>query len=36
LVEILDGKKPANTPAIRVDLVPGSTERYSGAGYTIL
>ncbi len=36
LVDILDGKKPANTPAIRVDLVPGSTERYSGGGYTIM
>jgi CubicO group peptidase (beta-lactamase class C family) len=36
LIEILDGKKPANTPAIRVDLVPGSTERYSGGGYTIM
>ena len=36
LVEILDGKKPANTPAIRVDLVPGTTERYSGGGYTIM
>jgi len=36
LVDILDGRKPANTPAIRVDLVPGSTERYSGGGYTIM
>jgi CubicO group peptidase (beta-lactamase class C family) len=36
LIEILDGKPPANTPAIRVDLVPGSTERYSGGGYTIM
>lgn len=36
LLEILDGKQPANTPPIRVDLVPGSTERYSGGGYTIL
>jgi CubicO group peptidase (beta-lactamase class C family) len=36
LIEILDGKKPANTPPIRVDLVPGSTERYSGGGYTIM
>lgn len=36
LVDILDGKKPANTPAIRVDLVPGTTERYSGGGYTVM
>jgi len=36
LIEILDGVKPANTPAIRVDLVPGTTERYSGGGYTIM
>jgi CubicO group peptidase (beta-lactamase class C family) len=36
LIEILDGVKPANTPAIRVDLVPGGTERYSGGGYTIM
>jgi CubicO group peptidase (beta-lactamase class C family) len=36
LVEILDGKKPSNTPAIRVDTVPGTTWRYSGGGYTIM
>ena len=36
LVEILDGKKPANTPPIRVDLLPGTKERYSGGGYTIM
>jgi CubicO group peptidase (beta-lactamase class C family) len=36
LIEILDGKPPANTPAIRVDTVPGSIGRYSGGGYTIL
>jgi CubicO group peptidase (beta-lactamase class C family) len=36
LIEILDGKKPANTDAIRVDQVPGTTERYSGGGYTIM
>jgi CubicO group peptidase (beta-lactamase class C family) len=35
LVQILDGEKPANTPAIRVDLVPGTKERYSGGGITI-
>jgi CubicO group peptidase (beta-lactamase class C family) len=36
LVQILDGAKPANTPAIRVDVVPGSLWRYSGGGYTIM
>jgi len=36
LVEILDGAKPANTAAIRVDVVPGSTSRYSGGGYTVM
>lgn len=25
LLQVLDGVKPANTPAIRVDVVPGST-----------
>jgi len=35
LVQILDGEKPANTPAIRVDLVPGTRVRYSGGGVTI-
>jgi CubicO group peptidase (beta-lactamase class C family) len=36
LVEILDGKKPANTAPIRVDIVPGTLFRYSGGGYTIM
>jgi CubicO group peptidase (beta-lactamase class C family) len=36
LVEILDGKSPANTPAVRVDAVPGAIWRYSGGGYTVL
>jgi CubicO group peptidase (beta-lactamase class C family) len=36
LVQILDGVKPANTPAIRVDIVPGSKMRYSGGGYVVL
>jgi len=30
LVQVLDGEKPANTPAIRVDMLPGSKWRYSG------
>lgn len=33
--QILDGVKPANTGAVRVDLVPGSAFRYSGGGYTV-
>jgi CubicO group peptidase (beta-lactamase class C family) len=32
----LDGKKPANTAAIRVDVIPGSIWRYSGGGYTLM
>jgi CubicO group peptidase (beta-lactamase class C family) len=35
LVEIFNGEKPANTAPIRVDLVPGTRERYSGGGVTI-
>jgi CubicO group peptidase (beta-lactamase class C family) len=36
LVQVLDGAKPANTAAIRVDTVPGSQWRYSGGGYTVM
>jgi len=36
IVDVLDGKKPANTPPIRVDIVPGTLLRYSGGGYTIM
>jgi CubicO group peptidase (beta-lactamase class C family) len=35
LVQILNGEKPANTEPIRVDIVPGTQERYSGGGVTI-
>ena len=35
LVQIFNGEKPANTASIRVDLVPGTTVRYSGGGVTI-
>ena len=35
LAQILDGKAPANTPPIRVDLVPGMAFLYSGGGITI-
>ncbi len=33
--QILDGAKPANTPPIRVDAVPGTLYRYSGGGYVL-
>jgi CubicO group peptidase (beta-lactamase class C family) len=36
LVEVLDGKGPANTKPIRSDAVPGTAWRYSGGGYTVL
>ncbi|MFL5411406.1 MAG: serine hydrolase [Myxococcales bacterium] len=35
LAQILDGEKPANTPPVRVDFVPGSRMRYSGGGVEI-
>ncbi len=36
LPQIFDGVKPANTPAIRVDKVPGKGFRYSGGGTTVM
>lgn len=36
LVALLDGVKPANNAAIRVDVVPGTTWRYSGGGYAVM
>ena len=35
LAQVLDGAKPANSAAIRVDVLPGSINRYSGGGYTV-
>ena len=35
LQQVLDGTKPANSPAVRVDLQPGTQYRYSGGGYVI-
>lgn len=36
VVEVLDGKNPANTLPVRVDSMPGTQFRYSGGGYTVL
>lgn len=36
LLQVLDGTAPANTPAIRVTMVPGTKWQYSGGGYTVL
>lgn len=36
LRQVLDGALSANTPRIQVDTEPGSEERYSGGGYTVL
>lgn len=34
-VQVLDGEKPANTPAVRIDMIPGSQWRYSGGGFVV-
>jgi CubicO group peptidase (beta-lactamase class C family) len=36
LLQILNGEWPANSPPIRVDIVPGTQFRYSGGGYMIV
>ena len=36
LPQILDGAPPANSPAVRLDGIPGLTFRYSGGGYVVL
>ncbi len=36
LVQVLVGKPPANTPAIRLESTPGSKWNYSGGGFTIM
>jgi CubicO group peptidase (beta-lactamase class C family) len=36
VVQILNGEKPANSAAVRADLVPGSKWRYAGGGYTVM
>ena len=35
LIQVLDGEKPANTPPVRIDLIPGSQYRYSGGGFVV-
>lgn len=35
LLAVLDGRPPANTPPVRVDLLPGSQFRYSGGGTSV-
>ena len=36
LVQILDGKPPANSAPIRVDQIPGSRWSYSGGGFVVM
>jgi CubicO group peptidase (beta-lactamase class C family) len=36
IIDVLDGKKPANSDSVRVDIVPGTRFRYSGGGYTVM
>ena len=34
-VQVLNGEKPANSDAVRVDAIPGRQFRYSGGGYVV-
>lgn len=36
LTQVLNGEKPANSPAILPDTIPGAINRYSGGGYTVM
>ncbi|MGA9245197.1 MAG: serine hydrolase [Silvibacterium sp.] len=36
LIQVLNGEKPANTGAIRVESEPGSKRNYSGGGYVVM
>jgi CubicO group peptidase (beta-lactamase class C family) len=36
LLQVLEGRPPANTPAIVVDMPPGNAFRYSGGGFCVL
>ncbi len=35
-IQLLDGQKPANSAAVRVNVLPGSIWRYSGGGITVM
>jgi len=35
-LQVLEGVPPANSPAVRVDVIPGTLWRYSGGGYTVV
>ena len=36
LLQVINGERPANTPAIRSEAAPGVNWKYSGGGYTIM
>jgi CubicO group peptidase (beta-lactamase class C family) len=36
LVQVLNGEKPANSPPVTIDFVPGTKFRYAGGGYAII
>jgi CubicO group peptidase (beta-lactamase class C family) len=36
LLQLLDGKGPTKSPPVRVELVPGSSFRYSGGGFLVV
>ena len=36
VMQVLEGKKPANSAAVRVDMQPETKFRYSGGGYTVM
>ena len=36
LLQVLDGAPPANTPAVRVEIAPGTEWRYSGGGMAVV
>lgn len=36
LIHVLNGAPPANTPAIRLEHMPGTQWQYSGGGYTVM
>ena len=36
LPHLLNGEKPANTPPVRIEIIPGSRFSYSGGGYEVL